>query len=1129
MEARNPGMRTDLSPKLNWLSRDSQMAALISDKDWSKTPLGPIESWPLSLRTTVSLCLGSNFPINIVWGPDAIQIYNDGYLVVCGDAHPRALGEDYRVTWASAWPAIGEPFDRARRSETSYLENQRMFLNRNGYLEETFFTFSLSPILDGDGNVAGLFHPVTETTATMLAQRRTRALRDLAEIAGKARTVKEACALTSRALSKFEFDVPFALSYLIDKNGECARLETNFGLPSGSKASPEIMNFGGIGETPWLLGRNFASERLIPVIDFEERFGTFTFAPYPEPIKSAVILPIHGVGKNSSPALFIVGVSPRLPLDESYLSFIGLLADAIGAAFHNALAFEEEKNRSEALAEIDRAKIAFFSNVSHEFRTPLTLMLGPLQENLLHQEGLPPEFVQRDQVAYRNGIRLLKLVDTLLDFSQIEADRLKAEYRLTDLSLLTVDIASVFRSLVEKAGLRFQVRAEPLGELVYVDRKMWEKIVLNLLSNAFKFTLHGEIEVNLEAREGEAVLTVRDSGEGIPEADLPHLFERFHRIEEIKGRSTEGSGIGLALIKELAALHGGSISVTSQLGIGSQFVVRIPLGIAHLPADKLTDDQALQSLGSLGNSFLEEAKRWIPKEAPEALALQGLETKIKAEIGAHARKLDRERILVVDDNEDMRSYLESLLKTWWEVETVEDGEAAMNSALQRAPDLILSDVMMPKLDGFGLLAKLRADDKTKKIPVILLSARSGEDAWVEGIECGADDYLAKPFAARELVALVRSNLRLYEARRAVETERQLLHDFFTQAPVPLVILEGPDHRFILANKPYETLTGKEVMGKTVREIFSEEFCDTFIPLLDHVYQTGIPFVGKALPRARPGKDRDGPEIQYIDVAYHPFRGPSGEIKGILAVIHDVTEQKKLVSELESEREIRAQFVDTLTHDLRTPLTVAKMSAQLIARNIKDIKVSERLATHIVASIERADQMIRDLLDANLIKAYEKQPMKIEPCQLNSIAIDTLNDISIIHGNRFAFSSDAVIDGYWSPNAIRRVIENLCINAIKYGAIDTPVSVSLHLEGDSVEVRVHNEGPPISTEDQAIIFNHHRRTQSAHNGAQKGWGLGLALVKNIAEAHGGRVSVKSELSGGTTFLVMLPLNTKAGAG
>jgi len=745
------------------------MGKLLRSMDWTKTPLGALESWPQSLRTTVSLCLASNFPISLAWGPQHVQIYNDGYWPICGGKHPESMGKDFSECWASAWPVIGESFERAMAGETSFLENQRMFLDRKGYLEETFFTFSFSPIRDESGGVGGLFHPVTETTRRMLSERRTRALRDLAARAGRAQNTEDACTLAAQTLAECELDLPFVLFYLFDAQGREARLAGHAGLPPGSAASPAVVTLEAPDAGGWPWNSMTRSGQAQQVVDLRGRFGPLTCGPYPEPLKEALALPILAPGTERPVGLILAGVSARLPLDENYRAFYDLIASGVTTAVTNARAYQEERKRAEALAEIGRAKTEFFSNVSHEFRTPLTLMLGPIEDELAEQtDPLPQARRERLETAHRNSLRLLKLVNTLLDFSRIEAGRMQASYEPTDLAAYTAELASVFRSAVERAGLLLTIDCPALPEAVYVDREMWEKIVLNLLSNALKHTFEGGILVKISWCGDHAELAVRDSGVGIPEEALPLLFKRFHRVQGAKSRTHEGTGIGLALAQELVALHGGSIRVESAEGKGSTFTVSLKAGTAHLPSGCWGTKREGSPTATRADAYVEEALQWLPISETMSAAPPRPEQTPGDSLGqpAVARPgVRRARILWADDNADMRDYVERLLAEHYEVCSVADGLTALAKAREDAPDLILSDVMMPGLDGFGLLRELRKHAATRTIPMILLSAREGEASAIEGLNAGADDYLVKPFSARELLARVRTHLELARVRK----------------------------------------------------------------------------------------------------------------------------------------------------------------------------------------------------------------------------------------------------------------------------------------------------------------------------------------------------------------------------
>jgi PAS domain S-box-containing protein len=588
---------------------------------------------------------------------------------------------------------------------------------------------------------------------------------------------------------------------------------------------------------------------------------------------------------------------------------------------------------NERLKELDRLKTQFFANVSHEFRTPLTLMLGPLENALTAIDADKYPDIGADlATSHRNALRLLKLVNTMLDFSRIEAGRVQASYRPTDIAAFTAELASNFRSACEKAGLRLIVDCAPFngGEQAYLDRDMWEKIVLNLVSNAFKFTLEGEIEVRVATVDGHARLTVRDTGVGIPSEELPRMFERFHRIDHTRGRTHEGTGIGLALVLELVKLHGGMVTVDSAIGAGSIFTVSIPLGKAHLDAERIGSAADLASTGVAPVAYIEEAVRWLPDE-PTILTDQNQiiagDDSARAAQGAHEEESAgaKPRVLWADDNADMRTYVGRLLAGRYDVQAVSDGEAALEAARAYPPNLVLSDVMMPKLDGFGLLRALRDDPKLQEIPVILLSARAGEESRVEGLEAGADDYLVKPFTARELMARVETHLRMANLRREAadrearlrsdaELERLRLQELLTQAPAAIGLTRCANHGWVYVNDLFIRTTGRtsvaDFVGKTVGESMPELEGQGFLELLDEVYRTGKPYCGHEmkvmLNRSDPGKLEEG----YWDFVYQPVHDAGGQIEGILIHAVDVTDKMIARRAIEESEERFRTIVQT---------------------------------------------------------------------------------------------------------------------------------------------------------------------------------------------------------------------------
>ena len=686
---------------------------IMASVDWAATPLGAVDSWPSSLCFAVRTVLASRFPMVLTWGPEYRQFYNDAYAPLIGAKHP-AIGEDIRVTLAEGWDALGPPVDHAMATrEASWLPELPLLLERAGFREETYFTVSHAPAFDDGGGVGGMHAVCTEVTAQVIGRRRQRLLHELASSGGLLEDERELVRRMCSTLGSDPLDVPVAAVYL---------------SPVGDGPLHRVAAVGcQVAALPDEVAGTEASDDVVAAVT---GLG-LTGGMWQDPVTDAVALPL-AASSGAAPLGFVVlGRSPNLAADDDYRSFFELLAGQFASAVVNARAYEAERRRAESLAALDRAKTTFFSDVSHELRTPLTLLLGPVSDVLDDpREALTDDGREQLRLALRNGQRLQRLVNDLLDVASIEAGRARPVRVGTDVARFTTELAGIFRAAVERAGLELSVDCPPLGRPAFVDPRMWEKVVVNLLSNAVKYTFVGEIGVLLQGSADGFSLTVSDSGVGIPAEELPQLFQRFHRVSGSAARTREGTGIGLALVHELVALHGGTVTVASEPGVGSRFTVTMPFGEPDEPAGPAAEPSDVAR---------GEAAGWELDGARPA--------------GTSSAALGE--VLVVDDNPDMRAYLTRLLSPAWDVRTTADGREALKAVAQRRPDVVLTDVMMPRMDGFDLLRALRSDAATRAVPVIMLTARAGQEASVEGLEAGADDYLAKPFQAAELLARVR--------------------------------------------------------------------------------------------------------------------------------------------------------------------------------------------------------------------------------------------------------------------------------------------------------------------------------------------------------------------------------------
>lgn len=890
-----------------------EMGALMRATDWAATPIGPVAAWPQSLRTITSVCLTSRFPMLIWWGPELVMLYNDAYRPILGTTkHPRSMGQPGKSCFPEIWDIIGPMLASVLQTgQATWSNDQLLLLDRSGYIEECYFTFSYSPIFAESGEVGGVFTAVTETTERVVGERRLLMLRELGESSMQALTIAATCTNAVAALAQNPLDIPFTLLYLLDADGVTLRLAGSAGIEPDLPSSPRHLTI--TEASPWPFAAALSTGEMQVATHITDLLAGSDFGtalPH-----TAVILPVAQAGQTQPHGFLVAGVNPHRMPDAEHQGFLALVARQMATALASARAMEEEKRRAEALAELDRAKTTFFSNVSHEFRTPLTLMLGPVEDSL--QDTVQPLTAsqrERQELVLRNGQRLLQLVNTLLDFARIEAGRVQAQYAPTDLAALTADLASTFRSLVEKAGLQLSIECDPLPEPVYVDRDMWEKIVLNLLSNAFKFTFAGTISVMLQPHDGQVELTVRDTGGGIPAVELPRLFERFHRVEGARGRSYEGTGIGLALVQELVHMHGGVISVTSQVGAGTTFSVTLPLGTAHLAPDRIVAVNDLTAPVLDAMPFVAEAARWLPGTPLIAAGFDPATIIPAAPVEGIrlGRTTTTARILVVDDNPDMRTYLGRLLATSYAVEVVADGATALASASVNPPDLIVSDVMMPELDGMELLQALRADLRTQNIPVILLSARAGEEATLEGLSAGADDYLVKPFSARELLARIAARLELAQARAETSSLLATMTDAFFAIDHDWICTYCNDAAEKILLRPAD-----EVIGRYIWDLYPEAIDSDFWRAYHRAMDEHIQVTFEAFFE---------PLQIWLEERVYPT--PTG----ISIYVRDITVRKRMAEEIQTRAQQLTTVIQAMTdavyiYDAEGKLTHANLAAQ----------------------------------------------------------------------------------------------------------------------------------------------------------------------------------------------------------
>ena len=1130
----------------DFLGGGGEMGERMRSLDWSRTGVGEPATWPQSLRTVIRILLTSRFAMWMAWGDELTFFCNDAYLPTTGVKGGWVLGARSDKVWAEIWPDIGPRIERVLATgEATWDEALLLYLERSGFAEETYHTFSYSPLADDFGATVGMLCVVAEVTERVIGERQLDLLRDMGARLSAAASRTDVMEALTTCLSAGAPDLPFALVYLVDQEIGDAHLAAIHGLQPDTPAAPSRLALND-PEAPWSLiqARSRAESVSVPTDAALE----LPLLHWQRPPAKASVAPITIADGGSPVGYFVAGLNPHRAFDANYQGFVELLTGQIAAAIARADKFETAKARAETLSELDRAKTAFFSNVSHEFRTPLTLMLGPLEDALAQSDDLSPKQRDRLQVAHRNALRLLRLVNALLDFSRIEAGRAQARYSPTDLAALTVDLASSFRSAVERASLEFIVDAPPVSESVFVDRSMWETIVLNLLSNAFKFTFEGKIAVRLREESGQAVLTISDTGTGIPSEELPRLFDRFHRVDGARGRSFEGSGIGLALVKELIRQHGGQISVQSEVDVGTSFTVSLPLGRDHLPAEHI-DLAPDHTSTAKAAAFVQEALRWLPGEPV-------LETSPEAPLGLPqtVAAAEPQRIMLCDDNADLRTYLQRLLgEQGYEVQAFSSGEPALAAVRTNKPDLLITDVMMPRLDGFGLLEAIRADAGLRDLPVIFLSARAGEEAKVEGLDAGADDYLVKPFSTRELLARVSASIAMSRVRReaaetvaAAEARAARVLAQMTEGYVLLDhefrVVEINDEGLRMDGRPREAFIGKShwdlwpgsekaAQGRLYQQVIKEGAAGS--AEINYEWPDGrsawIEIDAFPVP--------DGVAVFYRDISAR--KQAEQALHELNATLEKRVDERtrELVSAEEALRqaqkmEAMGQLTGGVAHDFNNLLTPIVGALDMLQRRGIGGEREQRLIGGAVQSAERAKTLVQRLL-----AFARRQPLQPTAVDVTKLMSDIADLISSTSGPQIRVSIEASEDLPFAradQNQLEMALLNLSVNArdampnggtlrVSATKAEAHPNDALGLApGVYVRLSVSDTG---SGMDETTLA---RATEPffSTKGVGKGTGLGLSMVHGLASQLGGALKIQSRKGVGTNVELWLPTSDDA---
>ena len=894
----------------------------------------------------------------------------------------------------------------------TYRENDPVFWRRygNGIVLEHYHTWRYVPITAKDGEVVGIFNQSLETTDTVLAERRLSTVRELSEQLLLARTTREYFDAIVDCFEQNLKDAPFALCYSVTEKDRAdswinvdLHLEASSGVPENHPSAPQSMSLS-VGVKPrssfgpnaermssptlsaisalssgsgrrvhtsydnaWPIRKALATRQCVIMDDCRDLIRDYPVRVWDELPISAIVVPICSESSMDTPeAVLILGINIRRPIDAEYDSWLQVIRAHLTSAHASVKAAQAEAQRIEDAAKMDRAKTAWFKGAAHDLRGPLTLIGGPIGE-LLEDPRLTPGQYQSLSTAKRNVDRLTRVINALLDFSRVEAGNMEAKFVPLDLGAFVVELTDLFRGAVERLGVDFVVDVQPHDKLVFVDPTLFEMALSNLIGNSLKYTDQGRITIRVRFDEKNVLVTVADTGVGIPSAEISMATQWFHRSSTILHTGSQGTGLGLALAQELVRLHDGDLSITSETegdAHGSSYTIRIPLLVRKTTIEPL---EKMPVIGRYGQATVNEALRWGSADLEE-MSSEGNSSGNNRDAFVFEKT---DVVLVVDDNRDMREYLHRMFSPFCKVKLALNGIEALTSIAKTMPNLIITDVNMPKMGGLELIQKLRESDSTKYIPVMVLSAMTDDTTRVDALMMGAEDFMPKPFKPKELLARAGLHMQVGKKRVKLEqafAEREMeMNVVGTYCPSGIIRTDDAGH-ITFVNAAWRRAAGMDDdhdpndWGKYCSEETTNQ-----------VWGEWKTFMESGAKDCRISwRWANGTSVSGIFIRLDMVM-PS--LRGFLGCLADVTHEEERVIEAENRRREAEDskhqqelLIDLTSHEIRTPVSAILQCSSLVKENLQAL--AEQLRASGTLGFKPTPELLDDI--AEDIEALESE-------------------------------------------------------------------------------------------------------------------------------------------------------------